>query len=113
MRKTKNYFKTSATIVGNDIETVDDPLMGPKHFFSPIIEFMDSSGERRQLISGENNPDRPLYTAGDKITVLINPADSTKFLIHDYVNGYVIPIIWIVIGLSVVIVPYLFPQSFR
>jgi hypothetical protein len=113
MKKTKKYYKVSATIVGNDIETVDDPLMGPKHFYSPIIQFVDSNGESRQMVSGENNPDRPLYSDGAKITLLVDPADSSRFLIHDFVNGYLIPIIWIVIGLSVVVVPYLFPNEFR
>lgn len=113
MKKVKNYYKVPATIIGNDVETVDDPLMGPKYFYSPIVEFTDSDGQIKQMICGENNPDRPLYKAGAQITVMVDPANSSRFLVHDFVNGYLIPFIWIAIGLSVVAIPYLFPDSFK
>lgn len=113
MKKVRNYYKVSATIVGNDIKTVDDPLMGPKYFYAPIVEFTDSNGERKQMICGEDNPGRPLYKDGAKITLLVDPSDSSRFLVQDFVNGYIIPFIWIIIGISIVAIPYLFPETFR
>ncbi|TDH19839.1 hypothetical protein EXU57_22570 [Segetibacter sp. 3557_3] len=113
VRKVKNYYKVAATIVGNDIKTVEDPLMGPKYFYAPIVEFTDKSGELKQMICGEDNPGRPIYKDGAKLTLLVHPDDASRFLVHDFVNGYLIPVIWIIIGVSIVLIPYIFPETFK
>lgn len=113
MRKVKNYYRVSATIVGNDIKTVEDPLMGPKYFYAPIVEFTDKDGQQKQMICGEDNPGRPIYKDGAKLTLLVNPTDPSRFLVHDFVNGYLIPIIWMIIGIAIILIPYLFPDTFK
>ena len=111
-KKVKNYYKVSATIIGNDVKTVKGGMAGDQHYYSPIIEFTDREGNLQQLISGEDNPDRPLYTQGKTLTILVNPTDSSRFLIYDFVNGYLIPIIWLLIGIAVVAIPMMFPETF-
>lgn len=112
-KQVKNYYKVSATIVGNDMKTVKGGITGDQYYYSPIIEFIDKNGNIQQLISGEDNPDRPLYSEGKKLTILVNPEDSSRFLVHDFVNGYLIPVIWILIGITIVIVPMIFPETFN
>ena len=87
-------------------------MAGDQHYYSPVIEFTDKNGDIQQLISGEDNVDRPLYREGKTITILVNPNDSTRFLVYDFVNGYLIPIIWILIGIAVIIIPMIFPETF-
>ncbi len=102
-----------AVVVGTDIKTVEDALMGDKYFYAAIVEYTDKDGNVHQMISGEDNPGRPLYQNGAKFNLLVHPADPTKFLVNDYVGGYIIPIIWIVIGLAIVIIPYVYPDTFK
>ena len=113
MRKVRNYYRVSATIVGNDIKTVEDPLMGPKYFYAPIVAFIDKDGQRKEMICGEDNPGRPIYKDGSKLTLLVHPDDPSRFLVHDFVNGYLIPFIWIAIGIAIVLIPYLYPETFK
>lgn len=112
-RKTKNYFKTDGVVVGAHTRTEADALMGDKYYYSAIVEFTDNKGVTQKMIFSEENPERPLYQTGSKIKLLVNPDDPTKFLEYDFINGYLIPIIWILIGLSIVVVPELFPESFK
>ena len=111
-RKVKHYYKVSATVIGNDIKTVSGGMAGDQHYYSPVIEFTDRYGNIQQLISGEDNVGRPLYREGKTITILVNPDDSTRFLVYDFVNGYLIPVIWILIGIAVIIIPMIFPETF-
>ncbi len=113
VRKARNYYKTQAVIVGNDMKTVDDALMGPKYFYAAIVEFTDNKGERKQMVCGEDNPGRPLYKDGAKLTLLVHPTDPSRFLVRDFINGYLIPFIWIAIGIAIVVIPYAFPETFR
>jgi hypothetical protein len=111
--KVKNYYKVSATIVGNDIKTVEDTLMGSQYYYAAIVEFTDKDGNIKQLISGEENPGRPLYSTGTKLTILVHPDNSSRFLMFDFVEGYLIPIIWIAIGIAIIMIPLIFPETFN
>jgi hypothetical protein len=111
--KVKNYYKVAATIVGNDVKTVEDTLMGNQYYYAAIVEFTDKDGNVKQLISAEENPGRPLYNQGAKLTVLVHPADSNRFLMYDFVDGYFIPLIWIVIGISIALIPIIFSETFK
>ncbi len=112
-KKVKKYYKVHAVVVGTDIKTVEDALMGDKYFYAAIFEYTDKNGTTRQMISGEDNPSRPLYQNGAKLSLLVHPNDSTKFLVNDYVGGYIIPIIWIIIGLAIIIIPSIYPDTFK
>jgi hypothetical protein len=112
-KKVKNYYKVSATIVDNNIKTVEDTLMGNQYYYAAIVEFRDKDGNVKQLISGEENPGRPLYSIGAKLTILVHPEDSNRFLMYDFVEGYLIPVIWIVIGVSIAAIPLIFPETFK
>lgn len=111
-KKVKRYYKVPAVVVGNDIKTVGDALMGDKYFYAAIVEYEDKQGQKHQMVSGEDNPGRPLYQPGDKLSLLVNPIDPTKFLVYDFVGGYLIPVIWIIIGLAIVIIPAAYPETF-
>lgn len=113
IKKTKRYYKVVATVIGNDVKTVDGALIGPQYFYASVVTFTDNKGIQQQMICGEENQGRPIYKEGELITLLVDPANSGRFLVYDFVNGYLIPFIWIAIGISVVAVPYLFPDSFR
>lgn len=112
-KKVKKYYKVPAVVVGIDIKTVADEMMGDKYFYAAIVEYTDKHGEPHQMISGEDNPSRPLYQKGDKLSLLVNPDDPTKFLVDDYVGGYIIPIIWLLIGIAIVAIPLMYPDTFR
>ena len=111
-KKVKKYYKVPGVVVGTDIKTVEDAMMGDKLFYAAIFQYNDKAGTQHQMISGEDNPDRPLYQTGAKVSLLVHPDDPTKFLVNDYVGGYVIPIIWIIIGLAIVIIPLMYPETF-
>ena len=100
-------------MIGTDIKTVEDAMMGDKYFYAAIVEYADKNGQEHQMISGEDNPSRPLYKKGDKLSLLVHPDDATKFLVNDYVGGYIIPIIWLLIGLAIVIIPAMYPDTFK
>lgn len=112
-KKVQKYYKIPAVVVGTDIKTVEDALMGDKYFYAAIVEYTDKNGGLHQMISGEDNPSRPLYQKGDKLSLLVHPDDPSKFLVNDYVGGYIIPIIWLVIGLAIVIIPLMYPDTFK
>ena len=112
-KKVKKYYKVPAVVVGTDIKTVEDALMGDKYFYAAIVEYVDNTGELHQMISGEDNPSRPLYQKGDKLSLLVHPDDPSKFLVNDYIGGYIIPIIWLLIGLAIVIIPLMYPDTFK
>lgn len=112
-KKVQKYYKIPAVVVGTDIKTVEDALMGDKYFYAAIVEYTDKNGELHQMISGEDNPSRPLYQKGDKLSLLVHPDDPSKFLVNDYVGGYIIPIIWLLIGLAIVIIPLMYPDTFK
>jgi hypothetical protein len=99
--------------VDNNIKTVEDSLMGNQYYYAAIVEFRDKDGNVKQLISGEENPGRPLYSIGAKLTILVHPEDSNRFLMYDVVEGYLIPVIWIVIGVSIAAIPLIFPETFK
>jgi len=111
--KVKLYYKVPAQVVGTDIKTVGDALMGDKYFYAAIFQYTDKNGQVHQMISGEDNPSRPLYQQGAKLSLLVHPNDPTKFLVNDYVGGYLIPVIWIIIGLAIVIIPAMYPETFK
>src|ERR1043165_1476287 len=104
-KKVKAYYKVRATVVGTDVKEVDDTLMGKKYFYAPIIEFVDRYKRPQQMIAGEDNPDRPLYKIGNEITILVHPDDSSRFIMYDFISGYLIPIIWILIGIAIPLIP--------
>ena len=112
-KKSKNYYKAHAVVTGIDIKTTEDELMGKKYFYAAIMEFTDKHGVRQQLISGEDNPGRPLYKVGAKLTLLVHPDDPSKFLPYDFVSGYLIPVIWIIIGVAIVAIPLIWPEVFK
>ncbi len=111
--KVRKYYKVPAVVVGNDIKTVHDEMMGDKYFYAAIVEYADKQGNIHQMISGEDNPSRPLYKPGDKMQLLVHPTDPTKFLVSDFVGGYLIPLIWIIIGVAVVAIPLMYPDTFK
>ena len=111
-KKVKQFYKVTATVTGNDVKEVDDQLMGKKYFYAPIVDFTDKYNRPQQMICGEDNPDRPLYKAGQSITLLVHPDDSSRFIMYDYVSGYIIPIIWIIIGIAIPLIPILWPETF-
>ncbi len=111
--KVKKYYKAPGVVVGTDIKTVEDALMGDKYFYAAIVEYTDKNGQVHQMISGEDNPSRPLYQPGDKMKLLVHPTDPTKFLADDYVGGYIIPFIWITIGVAIIAIPLMYPDTFK
>ncbi len=112
-QKVKKYYKVPAVVVGTDIKTVEDALMGDKYFYAAIVEYTDKNGNVHKMVSGEDNPGRPLYQPGAKLPLLIHPDDPTKFLVNDYVGGYIIPFIWIIIGIAIIAIPLLYPDTFK
>jgi len=112
-KKVKKYYKVPAVVVGNDIKTVEDAMMGDKYFYAAIVEYTDKDGNKHQMISGEDNPSRPLYQDGATMKLLVHPDDPTKFLVDDYVGGYIIPVIWIIIGIAIVAIPLMYPDTFK
>jgi hypothetical protein len=111
--KVKKYYPVVGTVVGNDIKTVEDALMGDKYFYAAIVEFTDNMGATHHFISGEDNPGRPIYKEGSSLNLLVHPNDPSKFMVQDIVGGYIIPIIWIIIGIAIPLIPILYPETFR
>ena len=111
--KAKKYYKVKGKVVALDKKTVDDAMMGPKYYFAPIIAFTDKYGQQQEIISGEDSPDRPLYTPGTNVTLLVNPDDSSRFIMYSFVEGYLIPVIWIIIGIAIIAIPLIFPKTFE
>ena len=111
--KVRKYYPVVGTVIGNDIKTVEDALMGDKYFYAAIVEFTDRNGKTHHYISGEDNPGRPIYKEGSNLNLLVHPEDASKFLVSDIVGGYIIPIIWIIIGIAVPLIPILFPDTFK
>lgn len=111
--KVKKYYKIKGTIVGQNIKEVDDALMGKKYYYAPVVAFKDKYNRPQEMICGEDNPDRPLYKEGAIITLLVHPDDSSRFLMYDFVSGILIPIIWIIIGITIPLIPILFPETFK
>jgi hypothetical protein len=111
-KKVKTYYKVKGIIVGHDVKEVDDQLMGKKYFYSPIVDFTDKYNREQRMICGEDNPDRPLYKVGANITLLVHPDDSSRFLMYDFISGILIPIIWIIIGIAIPLIPIIWPETF-
>jgi hypothetical protein len=111
-KKVKAYYKVKAVVTGIDVKEVDDTLMGAKYFYAPIIEFTDKYHRPQQMISGEDNPDRPLYKVGAELTILVHPDDSSRFIMYDFISGYLIPIIWLLIGTAIPLIPMIWPEVF-
>ena len=107
------YYKVPGTVVGQNVKTTDDPLMGKKYYYAPVVTFTDKYLRPQEMICGEDNPDRPLYKVGSTITLLVHPDDSSRFLMYDFVSGILIPIIWIIIGIAIPLIPILFPETFK
>ena len=112
-QKVKKYYKVQGKIVGTDIKEVDDALMGKKYYYAPVIGFIDKYNRAQEMISSDDNPDRPLYKEGSKITLLVHPDDSSRFVTYDFISGILIPIIWILIGIAIPLIPILFPETFK
>ncbi len=112
-QKIKKYYKVKGTIVGQDVKPVDDALMGKKYYYAPIVAFTDKYNRLQEMVCGEDNPDRPLYKDGASITLLVHPDDSSRFLVYDFVSGILIPIIWILIGIAIPLIPIMYPDVFK
>lgn len=111
--KSKKYYRATGIITGNEKRKVEDALMGDKFFYAAVVEFTDKEGIVQKMVFGEDNAGRPMYKPGDKVSLLVHPDDSSKFLEHDFINGYLIPVIWIIIGLAVILIPTLYPETFK
>lgn len=111
--KVNRYYKVRGTVVGQHVKTTEDPIMGKKYFYAPVVAFTDKYLRPQEMICGEDNPDRPLYKVDSTITLLVHPEDSSRFIMYDFVSGILIPIIWILIGIAIPLIPILFPETFK
>ena len=111
--KVRRYYKVQAEVTGNSRKEVEDALMGTKYFYAAIVSFIDKYKRQQEMICSEDNPDRPLYKEGTKITLLVHPDDSSRFVMYDFVNGYLIPILWIIIGTAIPLIPIMYPEVFE
>jgi hypothetical protein len=97
--KKKHYYKVKATVVGNEVATSVDEMSGAtSEYFYAIFEFTDKKGVKQTFVSGEDSPDRPAYKEGDKVVLLVHPADPSKFLEYDFADVYGIPLVGVAVG---------------
>jgi hypothetical protein len=106
-RKHRTYYKVKATVTGNEKQTVEDPLTGEKYYYYPILRFTDKAGTLHEVISTEDNADRPAYSIGQQLTVLVHPADARRVILINWVDVYALPILWLAVGLFLWLVPFL------
>ncbi|MBC7721139.1 MAG: DUF3592 domain-containing protein [Pedobacter sp.] len=105
-KKVNSYYKTEAEVVGNE----EDESSGVEAniFFSAILQFKDKSGNELTLTSSEQSAERPSYNIGDKIWILVNPEDATRFVVFDAIEHYVLPLVWLSLGIGVIVLGFIF-----
>jgi hypothetical protein len=103
-RRHKNYYRTKAIVVDNEVVTINDPLQGDKYFYHPIVQYTDVAGEQHTLVSDDDNQGRPVYQPGDSITILVHPNKDGRFMIQNVIDTYVNPIIWLAVGIFLLVV---------
>jgi hypothetical protein len=108
--RTKQYVRTTATVVNTSIEAFRDELApaNPYTYFSPIIEFTTTDNKTYTLKYTEDSPDRPLFKIGEKITICYDPVEPRKFMIYDPKAEYLVSAVWIAVGLGVIYLMFFF-----
>ena len=102
--KTKTYYRVVGLVIDNKVEEIAAEMPGVYNtYYYPVIEFTDKQGIEQTYTSSLDNPDRPLYKTGDTVKLLVNHEDASRFIFHDVIDGYVIPILWVVIGIAVAV----------
>jgi len=95
--KDKKYYKAKGIVTDNYLDRYMDSVAGYDHYY-PIIEYTDKDGTTWKATASEYNPDRPMYTIGQKVNLLISPDDPTAFLFDEKADKLLIPLVWIGIG---------------
>lgn len=103
-RRYKQYYRTKAMVVDNEVVTINDPLQGDQYFYHPVVQYTDASGEQHILVSDDDNQGRPVYQPGDSITILVHPNKDGRFMIQNVIDTYVNPIIWLAVGIFLLVV---------
>jgi|GEM_PF-4894701 len=104
--KTKKYYPVKGLVIDNEAKRTiaENATMHSTTYYSPVIQFIDKAGNKQTFVASQDNQERPLYAVGATVKLLVNEEDPSRFIFHDIVDGYIIPIVWIVIGIAVALV---------
>ena len=102
-RRTNRFIKVTGTVIGTDITTGSGGLdvnSGRARYYAPVVEYTTKDNITYKGIYSEDNPDRPLYNAGEKVTICYDPVIPGKFIIYDPKAEYLVAAAWILVGLG-------------
>ena len=91
-------------------------------FFNYLGKYLASSDEKKLAkneVLAKLKVSKPLdekglaYLMSQQLGLLEKFLATEQFLADDFVGGYIIPIIWLIIGMAIVIIPLMYPDTFR
>jgi hypothetical protein len=59
-------------------------------YFALVVEYTTKDNITFKGLYSEDNPDRSLYTVGEKVTICYDPAAPGKFIIYDPKAEYLV-----------------------
>lgn len=103
--KTKKYYRVKGIVISNELNRTiaENATIQSQVYYSPVIKFTDNTGTEQIFTAAEDNPERPLYKPGKEVVLLVNKNDPSRFIFYDVVDGYIIPIIWILFGIAIML----------
>jgi len=98
--KEKKYYKVTGTIIDYQVSEDEGGNLRTRPYllYSPIVEYVDKNGITQNIVSEDSNPYVPMYRVGTAVTFFVNPDDSTRILFDNASDKFLIPIVFISIG---------------
>lgn len=109
--KKKSYYTTDGIIIENRVDRYETISGGGYTHYYPVVQFTDKDGIVKELISSQYYEDRPGFDVGKKVKLLVNPQDSDRFTFDSKGEGYLISVLWIVIGIAAVVFSFVMPDK--
>ena len=96
-QNTRNFVQSAEHADGTVIEIVRSRDRDGNTMFSPVVEFTDHQGQRREYHSNtKSNPS--FYSVGDKVQILYDRDRPDSAGINHWLDLYLGPLVLIVIG---------------
>ncbi len=110
-KKVKSYFKTTGVVVDNKKDEYSDMMGGGYTHYYPIIKFTTPNGVTQEIVSSIYFEDRPGYNPNTTVNLLVNPTDSTRFVIENKFEGYGVALVWMALGIAGMVAAYFMPEQ--
>ncbi len=107
-KKVNSYYKVQAEVIDNE----EDEASGVEAnvFFAAVLKFKDKDNNEQIFTSSEQSAERPSYAVGEKVWLLVHPDDSSRFVYFDAIEHYVLPLVWLAIGVGAIFLGYKFKR---